>query len=126
MSVIQSYPLAVVFCIVTMFCWGSWGNTQKLVAKSWRYELFYWNYVIGILLFSFLLGFTLGSFGEYGRSFIANLAQVDVRNFWNVVLGGVVFNAGNILLSAAVSLASMAVTFPIGVGLALIIISGGN
>ena len=70
MFIVQNYFLAVVLCIVTMLCWGSWGNTQKLAARSWRYELFYWDYVLGIVLFSILLGFTLGSIGEQGRSFM--------------------------------------------------------
>ena len=73
MFVVNNYTLAVVFCFVTMLCWGSWGNTQKLASKSWRYELFYWDYVIGMLLFSILSGFTLGSFGSEGRSFVADL-----------------------------------------------------
>ena len=49
MFTVNSYLLAVIFCIVTMICWGSWGNTQKLVSKNWRYELFYWDYVIGMI-----------------------------------------------------------------------------
>ena len=66
MYIVSSYMVAVALCIVTMLCWGSWGNTQKLAGKSWRYELFYWDYVIGILLFSIIMAFTLGSFGELG------------------------------------------------------------
>ena len=54
MFIVYSYSLAVFFCVITMLCWGSWGNTQKLAGKTWRYELFYWDYVIGILLFSLL------------------------------------------------------------------------
>lgn len=121
MYIVQSYSVAVFLCIITMLCWGSWGNTQKLAAKSWRYELFYWDYVIGIVVLSIILGFTLGSLGNQGRSFTADLAQMEAKNFWNAMLGGVVFNAGNILLSAAVSLAGMAVAFPLGVGLALVL-----
>ena len=63
MFIVESYSLAIVFCFITMLCWGSWGNTQKLAAKSWRYELFYWDYVIGVFLFSILMGLTLGSHG---------------------------------------------------------------
>lgn len=121
MFVGNNYTLAVVFCFVTMLCWGSWGNTQKLASKSWRYELFYWDYVIGMLLFSILSGFTLGSFGSEGRSFVADLAQADWGGIGSVLLGGVVFNASNILLSASVSLAGLAVAFPLGVGLALVL-----
>lgn len=121
MFIVQSYPLAIFFCFVTMLCWGSWGNTQKLAAKTWRYELFYWDYVIGLLLFSLLSAFTLGSFGVEGRSFLDDLMQADGRNLFSAFLGGVVFNASNILLAAAVALCGMSVAFPVGVGLALVL-----
>lgn len=88
MYIVENYGLAVALCWVTMLCWGSWGNTQKLAAKTWRYELFYWDYVVGILLFSLIWGFTLGSTGEAGRGFVDDLLQVDISNlvstFWEV------------------------------------------
>jgi glucose uptake protein len=119
MFIPQSYSLAIILCIVTMLCWGSWGNTQKLAGKSWRFELFYWDYVLGILLFALLLGFTLGSSGQEGRGFVADIKQADTGNILNAFLGGVVFNASNILLVAAMAIAGMAVAFPVGVGIAL-------
>jgi glucose uptake protein len=119
MFIPQSYPLAIILCIITMLCWGSWGNTQKMAGKSWRFELFYWDYVLGILLFSLLLGFTLGSSGENGRSFTSDIAQAESKNILNAILGGIIFNASNILLVAAMALAGMAVAFPVGVGIAL-------
>ena len=119
MFIPQSYTLAVILCIVTMLCWGSWGNTQKLAGKSWRFELFYWDYVLGIVLFSVFLGFTLGSNGEGGRSFTADISQAGGKNILNSMIGGVIFNASNILLVAAMSIAGMAVAFPVGVGIAL-------
>jgi len=119
MFIPQTYSLAVILCIVTMLCWGSWGNTQKLAGKSWRFELFYWDYVIGILLFSLLLGFTLGSSGENGRGFIEDIKQAESGNILRSILGGVIFNASNILLVAAMAIAGMAVAFPVGVGIAL-------
>ena len=121
MFIISSYTLAVVFCFITMLCWGSWGNTQKLAGKTWRYELFYWDYVIGMVLFAALLGLTMGSTGELGRSFIADLQQANLTSLGWVLLGGVIFNASNILLSASTSLAGMAVAFPLGCGLALVL-----
>jgi len=121
MFIVNSYVLAVVLCVVTMICWGSWGNTQKMASKNWRYELFYWDYVIGILIFSLIAGFTLGSFGEGGRSFLPDLMQVSSAAFWSIIVGGVIFNASNILLSASISIAGMSVAFPVGVGLALIL-----
>ncbi len=119
MFIVNSYSLAIVFCIITMLCWGSWANTQKLASKSWRFELFYWDYVIGILLFSILSACTLGSIGSQGRSFFDDLQQAELSNIGSALLGGVIFNAGNILLSAAIALAGMAVAFPVGIGLAL-------
>jgi glucose uptake protein len=121
MYIVSSYSLAVALCFITMICWGSWANTQKLASKTWRYELFYWDYVIGIMLFSVILGFTLGSFGELGRSFTDDLGQVNSRNFWSAFAGGIIFNASNILLAAAISISGMAVAFPLGVGLALVL-----
>lgn len=121
MFIVQNYPLAVLLCLITMLCWGSWGNTQKLAAKTWRYELFYWDYVIGIVLLSLIFGFTLGSIGDQGRSFTDDIAQVSSNNFWSAFAGGIIFNASNILLSASISLAGMSVAFPIGVGLALVL-----
>ncbi len=121
MFIIESYSLAVIFCFITMFCWGSWGNTQKLAGKTWRYELFYWDYVIGMVLFALLLGFTMGSTGELGRPFAHDLAQAELKSVLWIILGGVIFNASNILLSASTSLAGLAVAFPLGCGLALVL-----
>lgn len=120
MFIVGSYTLAVIFCFITMLCWGSWGNTQKLAAKSWRYELFYWDYVIGMVLFSLLLAFTAGSIGSEGRPFLQDLGQASWESIGWVLLGAVVFNVSNILLSASVSIAGMAVAFPLGVGIALV------
>ena len=120
MFIVGSYTLAVILCFVTMLCWGSWANTQKLAAKSWRYELFYWDYVIGMVLFSLLLAFTAGSIGSEGRPFLQDLAQVSWASIGWVVLGAVIFNVSNILLSASISIAGMAVAFPLGVGIALV------
>lgn len=121
MFIVENYPLAVVFCVITMMCWGSWANTQKLAASSWRFELFYWDYVIGIVLFSLLLGLTMGSMGEGGRSFMEDINQAESENIFSAVAGGVIFNAANILLVAAISIAGMSVAFPVGIGLALVI-----
>ena len=121
MFIVDSYSLAVIFCVVTMLCWGSWGNTQKLAGKTWRYELFYWDYVIGILAFSLLLGFTLGSTGDAGRGFVEDLKQISMENYASAFAGGVIFNLSNILLSASVSMAGLTVAFPLGVGIALVL-----
>jgi glucose uptake protein len=121
MFIIENYGTAVLFCLVTMLCWGSWANTQKLAASSWRFELFYWDYVIGIFLTALVFALTLGSGGENGRPFLEDLRQADGANIGSALIGGVVFNAANILLGAAISIAGMSVAFPVGIGLALVL-----
>lgn len=121
MVVVESYFLAVVMCIITMLCWGSWANTQKLATKKWPFQLFYWDYAIGVMLLSLVLALTMGSMGSAGRSFTADLSQASGKALGLAFLGGVIFNLSNILLVAAIDIAGMAVAFPIGVGLALVI-----
>ena len=121
MFIVTNGTLAIVLCVITMLCWGSWGNTQKLASKSWRYELFYWDYCVGILLFSLLMGLTLGSNGEAGRPFLEDLCQLEGGRIASALLGGVIFNAANILLTAAVSISGLAIAWPIGLGIALVL-----
>ncbi len=119
MVVVESYVIAVFMCFITMLCWGSWANTQKLASRKWPFQLFYWDYAVGVFLFSLLLAFSLGSTGTVGRGFLADLTQANITALGSAFLGGVIFNLSNILLVAAIDIAGMAVAFPIGVGLAL-------
>jgi glucose uptake protein len=119
--VVQSYSQAVVFCVVTMLCWGSWANTRRVAPRDWRFELYYWDYVAGVLLLTLLLGTTLGSSGHEGRPFAADLAQASHASIVRALVGGAIFNLANILLVAAIEIAGMAVAFPVGIGLALIV-----
>jgi glucose uptake protein len=121
MTTVSSYPVAVGLCVVTMLCWGSWANTQKLCGRDWPFQLFYWDYALGVVLFALFLAFTLGSSGAAGRGFLVDLAQADTRWLTSAFVGGVVFNLSNILLVGAIDIAGMAVAFPVGVGLALVL-----
>jgi len=121
MFIVNSYALAVGLCFITMLCWGSWANSQKIAAKNWRFELFYWDYVLGIILFSLLFGFTFGSIGEKGMGFAESISQANTSSIINPIMGGVIFNLSNILLVAAISYAGMAIAFPVGVGLAMVL-----
>ena len=121
MIIVQSYSLAVAMCIITMLCWGSWANTQKLATKEWRFQLFYWDYAIGVFLLALILAFTIGSTGSGGRGFIADAQQADGKWLGSALLGGIIFNLSNILLVAAIDIAGLAVAFPVGVGLALVV-----
>ncbi|HUB83465.1 MAG TPA: hypothetical protein VMB03_31920 [Bryobacteraceae bacterium] len=123
MFAVQSLPVAIAFCVVTMLGWGSWANTQKLAGKeSWPFELFYWDYAIGVFLFGLIFAHTLGSFGSAGMSARDNL---HASGGWNVLApaleSGALFNLSNILLVVGIDAAGMSVAFPVGVGLALVI-----
>ena len=121
MFLVESYALAVVMCVLTMLCWGSWANMQKLASKEWRFQLFYWDYSFGVLLLTLGFALTLGSLGSGGRGFLEDLNQAGGKYLGYALLGGVVFNIANILLVAAIDIAGMAVAFPVGIGLALVI-----
>ena len=121
MFILRSYAVAVVFCVITMLCWGSWANTQKLAGDTWRFELFYWDYVFGVMLMALIFAFTMGSFGRAGRNFLADVRQAKLAHIGSALLGGAIFNAANILLVAAIAIAGMAVAFPVGIGMALVI-----
>ena len=121
MFIIDNYPLAVFFCIITMLCWGSWANTQKMASQQWPFQLFYWDYTLGILLITLIFAFTLGSIGDEGRNFIIDLRQAKIANLNSAFLGGVIFNFANLLLVIAIEIAGMAIAFPIGIGIALVL-----
>ena len=106
MLIVQSYGLAVALCVVTMLCWGSWANTQKLASKEWRFQLFYWDYAIGVLLFALVLAFTAGSTGDGGPQLPGGpRSGGDAERCSRRSSGGVVFNLSNILLVAAIDIA---------------------
>ena len=121
MFIVENYGLAIMLCVITMLCWGSWANTTKLTSKSWRFELFYWDYGFGILIATLLLAFTLGSNGSEGRSFMNDIKQADNGNILSAFVGGIIFNLANILLVAAIGIAGMSVAFPVGIGIALVL-----
>ncbi len=121
MLIIDSYSTAIIMCVITMLCWGSWANTMKLSGEKWTFQLFYWDYSLGVLLFSLLLAFTAGSFGENGRPFLEDLSQAGMKFLFLAFLAGVIFNLSNVLLVTVIDLAGMAIAFPIGVGLALVV-----
>jgi glucose uptake protein len=121
MFTVASYSVAVAMCVVTMLCWGSWANTQKLATQEWRFQLFYWDYALGVFLLAVMLAFTLGSSGTDGRGFVTDLMQADGKWLGSAFLGGAIFNLANILLVAAIDIAGLAVAFPVGIGLALVL-----
>ncbi|MBX3253214.1 MAG: multidrug DMT transporter permease [Chitinophagaceae bacterium] len=121
MFTVETYFLAVVLSVITMICWGSWPNMQKLVSTRWRFELFYWDYVLGIVLVTLLFAISLGSFGATGWSFMHDLSQADTGNIVSAITGGIIFNAANILFVAAIAVAGMSVAFPVGAGFGLVL-----
>jgi glucose uptake protein len=116
----EAYFSALTFMIISMICWGSWANTMKLTA-GYAFQLFYWDYIIGIVFGSLLWGLTLGSLGGGGLSFLANMQHTDGSHILFAIAGGAVFNVANLLLVAAIDIAGLAVAFPLGIGLALVV-----
>ena len=122
MFVVNSLPVAIVFCVITMLGWGSWANTQKLAGKEkWPFQLFYWDYAIGVFLFSLVFAHTLGSFGPAGAPARENMHAAAWGFVLPALISGVLFNLSNILLVVGIDAAGMSVAFPVGVGLALVI-----
>ncbi|GAB3255691.1 GRP family sugar transporter [Larkinella harenae] len=119
MFTVDQPGLAIVFCLLTMLCWGSWNNGQKLVTQSAPLPVFYRDYVYGIIGVSILLAFTLGNWGSEGRSLLDDLRQGEVSNLLLALAGGVIFNVGNWLLAVGVNRSGIAIAMPIGTGLSL-------
>ena len=117
----HSYPVALLMMLVSMLCWGSWANTEK-IDRTRRFELYYWDYMWGIVVCALLFGLTLGRTNPAATaSFFHNLDSASTRSLAEAFAGGMIFNLGNLLLVAAISVAGMAVAFPLGAGLAVVI-----
>lgn len=116
----QSLTVAMLMMITSAICWGSWANTYKGV-KNYRFELFYWDYAIGIFLMSLILAFTMGSTGHDASSFLNNVQSADKANIVSMLVGGAIFNLANLLLVAAIDMAGLAVAFPVSIGIALVV-----
>jgi glucose uptake protein len=120
MFVPETLAIAMVMMITSTICWGSWANTAKL-SKDYRFELFYWDYAIGIFLISLILAFTMGSTGGEGEGFLVNVQAADTGNIVSALIGGFIFNIANLLLVAGIELAGLAVAFPVAIGIALVV-----
>jgi glucose uptake protein len=120
MFVPDAFPIALLMMVISMVCWGSWANTYKLT-KGYRFELFYWDYAIGILLISLVLALTLGSMGSTPEGFFLNVRLADPSNVAYAMVGGVIFNVANLLLVAGIELVGLAVAFPVAIGIALVV-----
>jgi glucose uptake protein len=116
----HSYQAALFLMILSMLCWGSWANTLKL-CPGFRFQLFYWDYAIGLAAGAVFWGLTAGSMGHAGPAFLSDAAQTPLACILYAACGGVIFNVANLLLVAAIDVAGMAVAFPVGIGLALIV-----
>src|SRR5438270_12852051 len=115
----DTFGIALIMMITAAVCWGSWANTFKGV-KNYRFELFYWDYAIGIFLISLILAFTMGSSGHDSTSFLNNVQAADTSNIVSTLVGGAIFNLANLLLVAAIDMAGLAVAFRVSIGIALV------
>ena len=115
-----SLTIALLMMITSAVCWGSWANTYKGV-KNYRFELFYWDYAVGIFLISLIFAFTMGSTGHDSSSFLNNARSADTANIVSTMVGGAIFNLANLLLVAAIDMAGLAVALPVSIGIALVV-----
>ena len=115
-----TYGVALLLIVFTMLCWGSWANTFKLAGK-WRFELFYYDYAVGVLIMATIAALTFGSMGDSSLTFVNNMMVAGNRKIAFGLAAGVVFNLANMLLVAAIAVAGLAVAFPVGIGLALVV-----
>src|SRR5262249_28257818 len=120
MFIPQTLGVALAMMITSAICWGSWANTYKGV-RNYRFELFYWDYAIGIFVISLILGHTMGSAGHDASSLVNNIHSADVSNVVYALIGGALFNLANLLLVAAIDMAGLAVAFPVSIGIALVV-----
>ena len=116
----QTYQIALLLMVLTMLCWGSWANTLKL-CPGYRFQLFYWDYALGLFAGAAFWGLTAGSHGTVGTPFLTDAVQAPIASILFAILGGILFNIANLLLVAAIDVAGLAVAFPVGIGLALIV-----
>src|SRR5689334_12641720 len=116
----SSLTIALLMMITSAVCWGSWANTFKGV-KNYRFELFYWDYAVGIFLISLVLALTMGSTGHDANSFLNNVHSADTSNIVSTMVGGAIFNLANLLLVAAIDMAGLAIAFPVSIGIALVV-----
>lgn len=116
----HSLEIALLMMIGSALFWGSWANTYKGV-KNYRFELFYWDYAVGIFLISLILAFTMGSAGNDASSFLNNVRSADTANIVSVMVGGAIFNLANLLLVAAMDMVGLAIAFPVAIGIALVV-----
>jgi len=116
----HSLDVALLMMITSAICWGSWANTYKGV-KNYRFELFYWDYAVGIFLVSLVLALTMGSTGNDASSFLNNVRSADGSNIVSTMIGGAIFNLANLLLVAAIDMAGLAIAFPVAIGIALVV-----
>jgi glucose uptake protein len=116
----HTYLTTLLVLVLSMICWGSWANTQKMAGK-WRFELFYFDYSFGVIVTAVILAYTFGSLGFDGFSFADDLMNAGKRYVLMGFGAGVIFNLANMLLVAAIAVAGLAVAFPVGIGLALVI-----
>jgi glucose uptake protein len=120
MFVPDSFSVAMLMMVASAICWGSWANTYKLTS-GYRFELFYWDYALGIVLVSLVLALTMGSTGTTGESFLVNVRNADTSNVISALIGGFIFNIANLLLVAGIEMAGLAIAFPISIGIALVV-----
>src|ERR1700749_1091663 len=110
MFVPTTFAVALFMTIMSTICWGSFANTFK-GTKNYRFELYYWDYGLGIFLMSLLLALTMGTHAGGTTALLANVHSADGITLFYAALGGFVFNIANVLLIAGVEIVGLSIAF---------------
>ena len=106
--------------VICMLCWGSWPVLYKL-ARKYRFELFYFDFAVGLGLTAIVCAFTVGSMGYDGFNFTDDMLNARKQAWLFAFLAATIFNFGNMLMMAAISVAGMAVACPLALGVAMVV-----
>jgi glucose uptake protein len=106
--------------VLSLLCLGSWPSLFKMAGK-WRFELFYFDFAVGLIVAALIYAFTVGNLGYDGFNFLDDLQHAGKRQWLFGFLAGVIFNFANMLLMAAVSLAGISIAFPMSIAMAVLI-----
>jgi glucose uptake protein len=118
MILAQTPTQALLVLILGTLCLGLWAATFKLTGK-WRYELFYFDFAMGAGAAALIYAFTIGNLGFDGFSFVDDLMHAGKREWLFATGAGVIFNLGNMILLAAITIAGLSVAVPLGMGITL-------
>jgi glucose uptake protein len=94
----QSYNAVLLLMVLSLLCLGSWASAFKF-AGTWRFELFYLDFALGLFVASAIVAFTVGNPDTTGST-SSTICSTRASASGCTSRGGLIFNFGNMLLMA--------------------------